>query len=71
MEKEMDSARIQRDYETLDTVRVECMTLAEKQCRKFKRGGVLWSSRIQEARDTILFWTLLRKKRRKCHVSTR
>ena len=71
VEKEMNIDRIQRDYETLDTIRVECMTLAEKQCRKFKRGGVLWSPRIQEARDTILFWTLLRKKRRKCHVSTR
>ena len=67
----VDKADLKREYDKLDTLRGECMTLAEKRCRKFKRGGVLWSLRIQEAQDTILFWTLLRKKRRKCLVSTR
>ena len=59
------------EYEELDKLRYQCMKLAERKCRKFKCGGVLWSPRLQQARDTILFWTLVYRKHKKCHVSTR
>ena len=66
----IDKTNLKIEYDKLDSLREACMQQAEKKCRKFKRGGVLWSPRLQEAQDTILFWTLIRKKRRKCMVST-
>ena len=58
-------------YEELDKIRYESMKEAERKCRKLKMGGIPWSPQLQTARDTILFWTLIKKKQKRCHVSTR
>ena len=62
---------IAAEYNKLDTLRESGMTYAEKKCRKLRMGGVVWSPVIQTARDTILFWTLLTRKRRNCYVGMR
>ena len=58
-------------YEELDKLRYESMKEAEKKCRKLKMGGVPWSPQLQRARDSILFWTLIQRKQKRCHISTR
>lgn len=68
-DEELDTIRA--EYDKVDKIRYDCMRNAERRCRKLKYGGVLWSPTIQRARDTILFWTLVGKKRRKCLVSAR
>ena len=62
---------IKVEYEAIDKIRYESMKEAEHKCRKLKMGGVPWSPKLQAARDSILFWTLILRKRRRCHVSTR
>ena len=62
---------IQKEYEAIDKLREKGMHYAERRCRKLKMGGVPWSPKIKKARDTILFWTLVIKYRKKCHVSVR
>ena len=63
--------QLTQDYDEIDKIRENGMLYAEKKCRKLRMGGVAWSPVIQKARNTILFWTLLQRKRRKCHVSMR
>ena len=59
----------QKEYEELDILREKGMHLTEKKCRKLRMGGVPWSPALKKAKDTILFWTLL--KRRKKEMSCR
>ena len=63
--------QLTREYDRLDGLREAGMHYAERKCRKLKMGAVVWSPALQKARDTILFWTLLQRKRRRCHVSMR
>ena len=60
-----------KEYEDLDSLREKGMRLASKKCRKFKMGGKRWSPTLQKARDTILLWTLVRRRIQKCHVGAR
>ena len=62
---------IKKEYDKVDLLRYSCMIKAERQCRKLKCGGVLWSPKLQRARNMILFWTLVLKKRKKRLVSAR
>ena len=62
---------LKHQYDSLDKIREEGMKFAEKRCRKLRMGGVEWSPSIQKARNTILFWTLVRKRRKGCKVSVR
>ena len=59
------------EYEKLDSLRDTGMKKAEKQCRKLKMGGYQWSPALQTARDTILFWTLIRRRLKRCKVGAR
>ena len=63
--------RIQKEYNDIDKLREAGMHYAERRCRKLKMGGVPWSPEIKKARDRILFWSLVDKRRRGCHVGAR
>ena len=71
MNSQVDVSKLKKEYDTLDSIRYSCMMKAEEKCRKLKCGGILWSPKLQKARDSILFWTLISKKRKKCLVSSR
>ena len=71
MHSQVDVSKLKKEYDTLDSIRYSCMMKAEEKCRKLKCGGILWSPKLQNARDSILFWTLIFKKRKKCLVSSR
>jgi hypothetical protein len=60
-----------QEYEALDTIRVKGMTLAARKCRKLRMGGKRWSPALQEARNTILLWTLIRRRLKNCRVGAR
>ena len=60
-----------REYEDIDTLRDKGMRQAAKRCRKLRMGGRQWSPTLQKARDTILFWTLIRRRLKKCKVGAR
>ena len=47
------------------------MKKAARRCRKLKMGGRRWSPALQEARRTILLWTLIRRRLKKCKVGAR
>ena len=63
--------QIEKEHNEIDKIREAGMHYAERRCRKLKMGGVPWSPKIKLARDRILFWTLVDKRRRRCHVSAR
>ena len=69
--KQSCNMKNQEIYNKLDKIREEGMKYAEKKCRKLKMGGVAWSPKIQKARDRILFWTLLIRRRKGCHIGMR
>ena len=60
-----------KEYEALDIIREKGMKLAARKCRKLRMGGKRWSPALQEARNTILFWTLIRRRLKKCKVGAR
>ena len=60
-----------KEYEELDNIRESGMIHAEKHCRKLRMGKVQWSPAMQQARDTITFWTLIRRRLKKCKVGAR
>ena len=60
-----------QEYEALDKIRKIGMKVAERKCRKLKKGRVQWSPAIQHARDTIRLWTLIRKRLKKGRVGAR
>ena len=60
-----------KKYDEVDKIREQGMNYAEKKCRKLRMGAVAWSPAIQKKRNTILFWTLLKRRRKGCHVSMR
>lgn len=59
------------EYEEIDGIRERCMKRAEQKCRKLKMGGRKWSPELQNARDKIKMWTLVRRRCKNCKVSTR
>ena len=59
------------EYEELDKIRETGMKIAARKCRKLKMGGRQWSPTLQKARDTILMWTLIRRRMKKCKVGAR
>ena len=61
----------EHEYEEVDKIRVKGMDLAERKCRKLKMGAKLWSPALQKERDTILFWTLVLKRLKKCKIGAR
>ena len=60
-----------KEYEELDAIREVGMKYAEKHCRKLRMGKVQWSPALQKARDTITFWTLIRRRLQRCKVGAR
>ena len=60
-----------KEYEALDNIREAGMLYAEKHCRKLRMGHVQWSPAMQQARDTITFWTLIQRRLKKCKVGAR
>ena len=62
---------LQTEYNALDKIREEGMHYAERRCRKLHMGGVPWSPTLKKAKDRILFWTLVDRRRRRCHISVR
>ena len=60
-----------KEYEEIDAKRAIGMMLASKKCRKLKMGGRKWSPILQEARNRIKLWTMVRRRLQKCKVSVR
>ena len=60
-----------KEYDALDKLREKGMKRAARKCRKLRMGGRKWSPALQQARRTILFWTLIRRRLRKCRVGAR
>ena len=71
MDESNSLSALQQEYDALDILREKGMQFAEKRCRKLKMGGVPWSPAIKKAWDQILFWTLVLKRQKRCHVSVR
>jgi hypothetical protein len=65
------SFSLRKKCEELDALRVQAVSLAEKQCRKLRMGQVSFSPAIQQARATILAWTLVRNKLSGKKISSR
>ena len=61
----------EKNYESIDRIRFKGMKIAEKKCRKLKMGKKQWSPALQKARDTILFWTLIKRRLKRCKVGAR
>ena len=59
----------QREYERIDSLRVQFMLQAERSCRKFKVGGVEFSPKLQAQRDRITLWKNVLSKKNGSKVS--
>ena len=63
--------RVSEAYESIDELRVQGMTHAEKKCRKFHAGKIPWSPEVSKAQLNIELWTLVSRRLRKCRVHAR
>jgi hypothetical protein len=59
-----------REWERIDSLRVQGMLYGERQCRKLKTGSFPWSPEIQNCIDVITVWQLVCKRRKGLRVST-
>jgi hypothetical protein len=66
----MNPAQIQ-EYETIDKLCRQHIKMAEKRCRKFRRGNVPYSTTLQEARNKIEAWSLLLRLKKGLRISSR
>lgn len=55
----------------IDSKKIQALQVADKRCRKFKTGSIMWSPDIQKARDTRRFWIMFLRKRSGKQVKTR
>jgi hypothetical protein len=62
---------LHKEYEELDQLCTKVVSVAEKQCRKLKKGQVAFSLAIQSACITILAWSLICNKLKGQKVSSR
>jgi hypothetical protein len=51
-----------KEYEDIDKLRMKCIALADKYCRKMYMGGILFSPKVNQARKQIEFWHLVTRK---------
>ena len=61
---------LQQEWEAIDGLRHEGVTLAERKCRKLHKGAVPWSPDIQRAREQVEIWGLILKKKLGRHISS-
>ncbi len=58
-------------YEDLDSLRCKGVQIAEKRCRKFRKGQVAFSPQLQSVSRRINAWSLLQKKAKGLKISSR
>ena len=61
---------LQAEYEILELLRREGVTMADRKCRKLPTGEVEWSPTVQMARERIELWGLILKKKEGKKVSS-
>jgi hypothetical protein len=61
---------LQQEWEAIDALHCEGVTLAERKCRKLHKGAVPWSPDIQRAREQVEIWGLILKKKLGRHISS-
>jgi hypothetical protein len=61
----------QKEYNTIDNLHCQGVRHAERRCRKLRMGQVGFSPEIQQARQTIYVWSLLKKRSLNLKVSSR
>ena len=60
-----------KEWESIDSLRMQGMQQAEHQCRKLRQGAVAWSPELQQAINTVTIWQLVCKFRRGLKVNTK
>ena len=53
-----------KSIESIMSDRRVCMDIAEKSCRKLRKGCIPWSPKLARARDQVRVWTLLLKQKK-------
>ena len=61
----------QKQYEKIDLIRMHCMSLAEKKCRRLHMGNIPFSAAYARSRDEIDLWTALKKRHQGRHCDLR
>ena len=59
------------EWESIDTLRIQGMLQAEKQCRKLRQGTIAWSPELQQSINTVTAWQLVCRSLRGVKVNSK